>query len=216
MSGMGRFEVKARQAWPRARRRVLRGAGWLALPLVAALAVGCGDNEAPKPRGIDSLRVRDRLPSGRFQIPTTHTPAPDLWISLPEGYTVKGVGKMPNDEFYIFSKSDPTLKDPSAVSTGFLRIYIGVMTQSAIPPGRAVEHRAALIAGHPFEWSVWSDTLADKRSFLNREITSDDFFASISPELARAPLHLHIYVGGTDSAHVADLEHAAQTLAITP
>lgn len=180
------------------------------------VVVGCEQEHRPVHQRIENLRVKENLPSGRFQLPTLHTPAPDFWISLPSGYTVKITGRLPNDEFYIFRKDDPTLKDSTAISPGFLRIYVGVLPQSALGRGEAHGEEGTLLAGKAMVWKLWSDTLAGGGRFFNRELTSDDFFVSFSPELARSPLHLHVYVGGTDSARVADLMSAAQSLAVTP
>jgi hypothetical protein len=202
-------------------RRHVRGvlasglAAMIAAVAIPWLAACNGDSRPVKPKP-PAMRVKENLPSGRFQLPTIHTPAPDLWITLPSGYMIKLAGRLPNDEFYIFSKNDPTLKDSTASSPGFLRIYIGVLPQTAMSGRQAYDKKGVLITGRAVVWRLWTDSIPGGGHFYNREITSDDFFVPVSPELANAPLHLHIYVGGTDSARVADLMASAESLALTP
>jgi hypothetical protein len=170
--------------------------------------------------GADNIRrdtvIRDNLPAGRFQLPTAHTPAPDLWITLPPGYTVRSVGKMPDDEFFIFRSDDPTLRDTSAVTPGFMRVYVGVMPQTGVEPGEHPAEERVVVGGQPLLWRLWSERMPDGNTYYQREIKSGDFFAGISPELAKAPLHLHIYVAGRDSANVAALMRAARTISLRP
>jgi hypothetical protein len=168
----------------------------------------------------DTLRrdsiFREKLPAGRYQLPTAHTPAPDLWITLPAGYTVRSVGRMPDDEFFIFRSDDPTLHDTAAVTPGFMRVYVGVMPQTGVESGDHPTEENVLIGGEPLVWRLWSERTPDGKRYYQREIKSGDFFAGISPELAKAPLHLHIYVAGKDSAAVAALMRAARTISLRP
>jgi hypothetical protein len=194
------------------------------LLLIALLSVGAcnGDstpntsaNDADSTARHDSLLSRN-LPEGRFQIPTSITPAPNLWINLPAGYRIKDKSNFPNDRFFIVNEDDPSLADSTAVTPGFMQVYVGVKRQSALDSNSNAERRPVVIGGHPLEWRLWTDKLPDGSSYYQREITSSDFFSSMSPELAKAPLHVHIYVAGADSVRVAELMKAAGTLSIIP
>jgi hypothetical protein len=188
--------------------------------LVAALGIAaCGgrergpsDTATPK---ADTV-LKGELPSGRFQLPTRHTPAPDFFISLPEGYRVKLASRFPNDEFFIIRNDDPSLRDSAAVTPGFMRIYVGVKPQSAFD--RKIEHTEhhVMIGRSLLTWYLWKEILPGGTPYFSREITSSDFYASISPELARAPLNLQIYVAGSDSIRVAELMRSAESLALAP
>ena len=168
----------------------------------------------------DSVRsdsvVSSNLPPGRFEIPTAHTPAPDFYITLPEGYTIKNNSRMPNDDFFIVRLDDPSLHDSTAITPGFMRVYVGVNAQSGLDPARKHEERGVMIARMPVTWRLWSDTLPDGSPYYYREIASSEFFAPLSPELARSPLHLHVYIAGSDSMRVAELLAAAETLSLAP
>lgn len=196
----------------------------LLLTVASALGValgvaGCGDRHAPDEKQQEpklDTTYKENLPSGRFQLPTRHTPAPDFFISLPEGYTVKIKSRFPNDEFFIIRNDDPSLRDSSAVTPGFMRVYVGVNPQTALNPKIPHTERHLMLGRALLTWRLWTEPLPDGATYYSREITSSDFYASISPELARAPLNLHIYVAGRDSARVAELAAAAETLALAP
>jgi hypothetical protein len=179
-----------------------------------------GGAEGGDPTRVDSTKsdsvVSHDLPQGRFELPTAHTPAPDFYITLPEGYTIKNNSRMPNDDFFIVRLDDPSLTDSTAITPGFMRVYVGVNAQSGLDAARRYEERGVMIARMPVTWRLWSDTLPDRSAYYYREIASSDFFAPLSPELARSPLHLHIYVAGRDSARVAELLAAAETLSLAP
>lgn len=182
--------------------------------------------EKPDSTASDSLpgSVRDTtpvvakdLPAGRFQLPTAHTPAPDLWITLPEGYTVKNVGRLPNDEFFLIRDDDPSLTDTGAVTPGFLRVYVGVMPQSGLDSSVKAVTRPIVIAARPLEQKIWSEDLpGGKGRYYQREIVSSDFFSALSMDLAKTPLHLHLYAAGSDSAMVSELAATALTIGFSP
>lgn len=194
--------------------------------LVALLAVaGCGDREAgenlPKADTVrgsadTSASVSAKLPAGRFQIPTAHTPVPDLFITLPDGYTIRNLSTLPDDQFFIFGNDDPSMTDSTAITPGFLRVYVGVKPQTGLREGQKRTEQNVVISGFPLVWNLWTEKLPDGADYYLREISSPDFFASISPELAKAPLNLHLYIAGRDSARVADLMRAAGTLSSHP
>ncbi|MCC7439242.1 MAG: hypothetical protein IT211_12175 [Armatimonadetes bacterium] len=179
-------------------------------------AAGCSDkpshNEAPH----DTAKLVKNLPSGRFQLPTKHTPAPDFWIELPPGYQVKFVGRLPSDEFYIFRSDDPTLTDSNATSPGFLRIYMGTVAQTGLGKNTQFTETGAQLMSYRTRWREWKESAEGEKKFYVAEIAAQDFFQSTFPDLKKTPLFLHIYIGGTDTTQVAALMAAAATLATTP
>ncbi len=199
---------------------------FLLLCLFALTSCDSSDAPRPTPGGradsavatADSVpAVTEHLPSGRFQLPTAHTPAPDLWITLPEGYTVKNVSRLPNDEFFLVREDDPSMRDPEAVTTGFLRIYIGVIPQSGLDAKANAATRPIVIAARPLEQKSWAEDLpGGKGRYYQREITSSDFFSALSLDLSKTPLHLHLYAAGSDSARVSELAASALTIGFAP
>jgi hypothetical protein len=201
-------------------RIIAIGSVCLVLSLLSIVS-GCRNSEpeqkATGDRSDSARTIAQDLPTGRFQLPTAHTPAPDLWITLPKGYTVKNVGRLPNDEFFIIRSDDPSLKDPNAVTPGFLRVYVGVNAQSGLDSTTPAARRPIVIAGRPLEQRSWSEKIPQgKGLYYQREVSSDDFFAPLSFELARTPLHLHLYAAGFDSARVSELASAALTIGFSP
>ncbi len=201
--------------------------GYAVALLLLVGSTGCGDTKAPERTDTDSASaarrrkdslhvVSGKLPAGRFQIPTKHTPAPDLFISLPEGYSIKDGSRFPNDGYFIIRMDDPSIKDTSKVTPGFLRIYLGVNPQTALAPGQPHTERPILLSGHPLVWKLWDELLPDGGRYYGREIATNDFFAALSPELAKAPLNLHLYVAGSDTARVNELMRAVETLGLHP
>ncbi len=208
--------------------RLLRLPALAAAACIVVLLPGCGDDAKQPSEKRDSAAaglqrplppdttLRENLPPGRFHIPTRHTPAPDFFITLPAGYTVKNRSRLPNDEYFIVRTDDPSLHDSTAVTPGFLRIYVGVRPQTGVRPETKFTERSVLLGRTMVTWKSWTDKLPDGAPYYIHEIASSDYFAAISPELARAPLNLHVYVGGRDKARVAELVRAAETLALTP
>ncbi len=195
--------------------------GLLAMPVFAGLLLGSCAEPAPKPAGEqpppDSARtLSQNLPPGRFQLPTRHTPVPDFYITLPQGYTVKNLSQLPNDEYFFVRGDDPSLTDRQATTPGFMRFYVGVRAQSALEPARKHTEENVLVGKTPLTWKLWTEELDNGAPYYVREITSSDYFANLSPEFANAPLHLHVYVAGRDSGRVAELMAAAASLSMTP
>ena len=189
------------------------------LAMTALAAHGCDRepsiDETAKGKGDTAGLTRD-LPPGRFQLPTLHTPAPDLWITLPEGYQVKVTGQLPNDEFFVIRSDDPSLHDTTAVTPGFMRIHVGVRPQTAIDSTELLESNVSILDGRPVSFRTGTERLPGGEVYLKRELRSPDFFAAVSPDLAKTPLHLHVYVAGVDKATVDALIQAAGSIALAP
>lgn len=192
------------------------------IPLLMAaclLLLSCNQSDPPRQTGkpLDSTpTVKGALPAGRFELPLRNTPAPAMFVTLPEGYSIKDASAMPNDEYYIIRKDDPNLYDSNDITPGFLRVYVGTTPQSGLDSAGKFSEERVLLGSMPLVWKIWSEQLSDSIRYHSREITSSDYFASISPELARYPLYIHIYIGGRDTARIADLTAAVTTLSLTP
>jgi hypothetical protein len=186
-------------------------------------STSCTDSDKPavqtpasdSTKGTDTILSHD-LPTGRFQLPTRITPAPNLWITLPAGYTVKEAGKMPNDRFYILRDDDPSITDTNAVTPGFMVVVVGISARSGSDSVKKFTRQEVILGNYPAEWRMWTERLPDGVSFYVREIVSRDYFARLSPELARAPLNLVIHIAGADSGRVSELMRSAETMSIVP
>lgn len=201
--------------------------GALAVTMVLTLS-SCME----KPRGVDavadslarrdsiardtSARLTSNLPPGRFELPTTATPAPNLWISLPEGYRVKGSSRAPDDIFFIVHTDDPGLEDSTAVTPGYMRVYVGPKEQHPFEGERTVDGDRVFVAGQPLQWRLAEETLPDGARYFKRDLRGGDILAQLSPDLAEARLALHIYVAGIDSARVAALMRSAESISVVP
>ena len=198
---------------------LLRSAA-LALLLLAA----CGDDpqqgapsDSTAASGVDTARrLSSNLPSGRFELPTERTPAPNLWITLPEGYRVKNTGDATGDLFFVVHTEDPGLTDSTADSPAFMRIYVGPEEQRPFAGVETGEGERVMVAGQPLQWRIADEEPAGRARFLRRDIGSAGLFAQFSEELAKTPLHLHIFVAGVDSARVVALMNAAESISIVP
>ncbi|HVZ41394.1 MAG TPA: hypothetical protein VHI13_19090 [Candidatus Kapabacteria bacterium] len=208
----------------------LRTSTCVCLAMAAVLCMlfaACGDKgpaakQSGGASGRDSVKApadttfRTNLPAGRFHLPTRHTPAPDFFITLPAGYTVKDLSHLPNDEYFFVRNDDPSLRDSTKITPGFMCFYVGVNPRTAIEKGMKYGEQPATLCNTPVIWRIWTEKLPDGAPYFQREIASHDIFATISPELGRAPLHLYVYVAGSDSTRVAELMRAAGTLALSP
>ncbi len=179
---------------------------------------GCGESPRAKPPA-DTLAipktVRDTLPEGRYELPMPFSGAPHLFISLPVGYQVRPTGVGESDQFFIVAADDPSARDSTATTPGFLQIYVGAKEQRA-SMGSAAKRRATVIARRPMLWDVWDEHLPNGTSYHVREIVTREFFRPFSRELMERRLELHIYIAGADSAAVERLVTAAETISVTP
>lgn len=192
--------------------------------LIMALTVllvigGCGDS--PEKNSSDdsgsnrSKTVRGRLPEGRYELPMPYSGAPHLFITMPPGYQVRPTGVGETDQFFIVSADDPSARDSTATTPGFLQIYVGEKEQKA-SMGSAARRRPAVIAGRPMLWDTWDEKLPDGSTYYVREIVTREFFRPFSRELMERRLELHIYIAGADSTTVERLAAAAETISVTP
>ncbi|MEP7218664.1 MAG: hypothetical protein ABI876_07085 [Bacteroidota bacterium] len=192
-------------------------------PLFRSLAVAgltmlaaCDGGPADRPGTLPdtSKRVHGTLPAGRFQLPTRHTPVPDFYITLPTGYRIRDVGRMPNDEYYIIRSDDPSLTDTAALTPGYLRFYVGVNAETWIDSGVVRTNDSIMLDGQPVLLKRWTEQMPNGAPYFNREISSSNFFVSRFPSFAKYPLNIHVYAGGLDSTRVGELMTAARTLSL--
>ena len=189
--------------------------------LAIAIAPGCVEREGRTGnRAADSIAdttmvVRGRLPQGRFELPTPLSGVPHLFITLPEGYTVRPTGVGTSDQFFIVASDDPSLIDTTVITPAFMQIYVGINEQKAMTTGSWTE-RPVVIAGRPAVWRVWNEPLPDGSRYHVREIASREFFSLMSRELSHRRPELHVYIAGRDSNRVERLVTAAGSIHVTP
>lgn len=153
---------------------------------------------------------------GRFQIPLSKFVGTDLWITLPKNFAISPEASGNGSAFYIFDKSDPSLKDKSATVRAFARLQV----TSKPPNGFAGQSDSTIenvvIAAQPLQWKVWEEKSPNGDKFYLRELNSPDFFAGVSPEQSQKHIALYIYLGGTDAAKIKELVVAVNTLSMKP
>lgn len=202
--------------------------GLRAVLATALVTIASCSDETGQTVPADSTSVRDssavdtasrltaNLPPGRFQLPTRVSQAPDLWITLPEGYSVKPMDDDNDDRFFIVHSQDPTLRDTSAVTPGFMRVYVGPSEQRPFDGIATSEGERVMVIFQPLQWRLAEEVLGDSTRYYQRDLQSSGVFGRLSPELAKKRIYLHVYVAGSDSARVAELMRAAETLNIVP
>ncbi|MBC8144352.1 MAG: hypothetical protein H7X80_02135 [bacterium] len=163
-----------------------------------------------------TTRLTQNLPSGRFQLPTQATAAPDLWITLPDGYRVKSASDSVDDRFYVVHTDDPSLTDSSTTTPGFMLLYVGRTEQRPFEGVKTTDGERVMVIGQPLQWRTASESTPTGGRYYQADIGSADVFGRLSSELARARMHLHIYVAGNDSSRVADLMRSAESISIVP
>lgn len=195
--------------------RFRRLSGGLAVAGLTMLAA-CDGGPSARPGAVPDTgkRVHGTLPGGRFQLPTLHTPVPDFYITLPTGFRIKDVGRMPNDEYYIIRADDPSLTDTAALTPGYLRFYVGVNAQRWIDSGVVSANDSIMLDGQPVVLKRWTEHMPNGAPYFNREISCSNFFVSRFPSFAKYPLNIHVYAGGLDSTRVEELMNAARTLSL--
>jgi hypothetical protein len=126
---------------------------------------------------------------------------------------------MPNDEFYVIDSHDPSLLHPgdtSVITSGFMMISVEVKPQAGIEPTLLTIEKRGLLGGVPIIWKTATDRLPDGGTYYMREVVTRDLFSVISPELARSPIHLHVYIAGSDPSEVDTLAGVAATIGFKP
>ena len=158
-------------------------------------------------------------PSGRTQLPTFRTAAPDLWITLPEGFTVRVDTMFSYDIMVVASNDDPLLRDSTQIPLGMLRVTISDSTIRLPLPGKQAPERNVVLGALDNYLGLWrSSTVAlpDGTTYSSYEMAANDFFARIYQDREIKDLRLHLYIGGKDSVKTAQLLKAVESISIKP
>lgn len=195
-----------------------------AVLIVFGALAGCVER-APQTRSADSSRatskdsvqktVADTLPAGRFQLRFHTRGVPDLFISLPAGYTIKDVGKSGEDDLLMASVDDPSLGNSDALTPGYIRLRTMARGGLGLPPNARPDSADIIIAGRPVRW-IRATMTEEGKPFHYARIESSDFFSALSPELAHSAPVLVVEVAGADSRRVDALVAAVESIRFVP
>ena len=195
----------------------------LLLLFLLILAAGCSEkvgdekNESDAGNEMVDTTALTKLPAGRTELPTWNTPAPNLFITLPQGLAVRTDSGLAADRIVIYRKGDPALADSTLPPLGVLQVVVSRVTRdTTIPATKKTGTLKRLIGSYPAVWHQYVDTTVQPSGYLMNVVEISDYFSSLGPDNEAAGLHLWIYVAGTDLATVRSLLLAAESISITP
>lgn len=183
------------------------------------------DSGVPGAAGADSaatgekegvVSVPTRTPNGRTELPTTRTAAPNLWITLPEGFSVRADTVLDYDILVISRADDPLLSDSSQVPYGMLRIVVGDTTVRVTPKNVKTARRNGVIGEYPGEWIYYTGVIPGGTTYYSYELAADRYFAPLSPDREMKRLNMHLYIAGKDTAVISRLITAAESISTKP
>lgn len=178
---------------------------------------GANDSGANAPDGrAGVVNVPTETPTGRTELPTAQTIAPNLWITLPQGFSVRADTTLGYDILVVSRIDDPLLNDSSAVPYGMLRIVVGDSAISVTPNDVKSAERQGIIGAYPGRWRYYTGVIPDGATYYSYELAANDYFARISPDRAMKKLRLHLYIAGKDTAVIGQLIKAAESISIKP
>lgn len=187
----------------------------------AKRADSTADAEAGQPNGNEEgkegvVRLPTETPTGRVQLPTVRTAAPDLWVTLPDGFTVRADTTLEYDLLVVSRTDDPLLSDSTQVPFGMLRIVVGDTTIRVTPPGVQVAERNGMIGDYPGRWRYYTAVIPGGATYYSHELIADDYFARISPERDMKNLRLHMYIAGKDTSVIRQLIAVSESVSTKP
>lgn len=183
------------------------------------------DSGVPGAAGADSaatggkegvVSVPTHTPNGRTELPTTRTAAPNLWITLPEGFSVRADTVLDYDILVISRADDPLLSDSSQVPYGMLRIVVGDTTVRVTPKNVKTARRNGVIGEYPGEWIYYTGVIPGGTTYYSYELAADRYFAPLSPDREMKRLNMHLYIAGKDTAVISRLITAAESISTKP
>ena len=209
----------------------LRRASFLIVFLIGSLA-GCAEREEGEVQHPDSTGVASepeitkdrsttveiaRSPVGRTSLPTLNTGAGPLFISLPGGFSVRVDSGYHADLIFLYRTEDPLVEgDLTNPPIAIARLHISDSTIDLRTPGRVVPPMKGVVAGIPMEYTHTIDDVPGVGPYHSYSSELRNFFAPRDPDPEIANLHLHLYVGGSDTNTLTDLLHALSTLSFQP
>lgn len=162
------------------------------------------------------VSVPTHTPHGRTELPTTRTVAPNLWITLPEGFSVRADTLLDYDILVISRADDPLLSDSSQVPFGMLRIVVGDTAIRVTPKNVKTAGRKGVIGDYPGEWVYYTGVIPGGATYYSYELAADRYFAPLSPDREMKRLNMHLYIAGKDTAVIDRLIEAAESISTKP
>lgn len=165
-----------------------------------------------RPSGTVPVRIDT---TGRTELPTYNTGAGPLFISLPKGFSVRADRGLDYDMLFLYHEDDPVIHGNTEVPPRSLaRIQISDSIVTMAVPGAPDSTRKLMVAGVPAIAERYEEPLAEGGTYRSYVIELKHFFAA--RDRALNDLHLHLYVGGSDTAAVESLLTVLTTLSFQP
>lgn len=153
--------------------------------------------------------------TGRTELPTYNTGAGPLFISLPEKFSVRADRGLVYDMIFLYRADDPVVKGATGVPPrAIARMQISDSVVAMDVPGAPVDERRIVVGGVPTTARRYEEPLPSGGVYRSYTIALPHFFAS--RDRALNDLHLHLYVGGSDTGSVEELLTSLSTLSFQP
>jgi hypothetical protein len=180
-------------------RRVI---GAVLLPLV--LLVGCVPHKdrSGELKGIRTVRVR---------IVNTQTKAPDLEITLPEGFSVISEDRWQYDKFYIQDS-----RDSGETQRGLIQLDVTPSPLQSIRDTNKFERSRGSIAAEDVDWREARIVDESGVPIYQREMTQSTLLKNFRSPDGRGALVLHALVTGSDPKVVEQLTASVETIKVLP
>lgn len=154
-------------------------------------------------------------PGGRTEIPTYNTGAGPLFISLPSDFSVRADRGLDYDVIFVYRGDDPIVAGATdRAPTGIARLQISDSAVDMALPGISRQARRMVVGGVPVTAAHTVEQLDDTAAYHSYAVLLRHYFAARDRSLD--DLHLHIYVGGSDSTVVEELLESLSTLSFRP
>lgn len=153
--------------------------------------------------------------TGRTELPTYNTGAGPLFISLPGAFSVRADRGLAYDMIFLYRTDDPVVKGATGVPPrAIARMQISDSVVAMDVPGAPVDERRIVVGGVPTTARRYEESLPSGEVYRSYTIALPHFFAS--RDRALNDLHLHLYVGGSDTGSVEELLTSLSTLSFQP
>lgn len=174
----------------------------LVIPLVL-ISAGCVARK-------DRSGLLKGIPTTQVRLEPQHTDAPDLMITLPQGFQAEWVKEARYDKFYIYN-----LADTGATQRALLIVDLSPTPILSIDDTAKVEKSRGDVAGNKVIWteSVFHD---DTVNVYQRETIQRDILKIYQGTDHSGPLVLHAIVAGRDRDLVEKLTASVETIQVLP
>lgn len=175
------------------------------------------DLGADKMGGSDLTRAVPVDPEGLTRIPTYNTGAGPLFMRLPEKFRVRVDSGYDADMIFIYRQDDPLVAgDLTKAPLAIARLTISDSAMALDSPGTLGRSYRSRVNGVPIEYTYRREQITGEGIYHGYESEMEHFFASKDPSPSLNDLHLHLYVGGTDSLAVRALLESLTSLSFRP